>query len=407
MYLSRDDYSPRVIVKGKIMANAATESGSLQGEFHIVETKVIQALPNGVKVQILDTGGRGFVPRREISWERSIRVPLTFPKPGEKRKAVVLDTEGKNLRLSFRRVRDPWIDAIREKRYKKGDIVVGEVVNVRHNAAYIQLEPGIDAILYPREASFSKKSIEDVVWVGDKIRALVVESDLPGRRIEVSIVRALSKVQGESQNDLRNKFYYLPPSEREKIAKTSFLTRKREESVYSPRQMRVIKRVLLVDDEEGWRELLKKQIEERHYQSRVDVVTNSDDAWEKIEEGILYDIIIIDIQLGGEDGRDFAREIRNSGIRVPILLTSVSPQDITDIQKKFENISFAPKTETLEELFEAIDIIRLGESIFTKNLTASFLSESGSAKLAAEVSASQKSLQNILEKKEKHQFQEK
>ena len=353
------------IIKEIEMGNTA--SGIQEGQ--VVEVKVKESLPSGLRVELTANGRKGFVTRREISSDRSVRTPLKFPEPGEKRSAIILDTKGSIIRLSLRQVIDPWRDVIKYKKYQEGEIITGEVVNVRHNAAYIQVEPGIDAKIYPRDASFSKKNIEDVLWVGDKIRGEVIRCDSNEHSIELSIVRALRKLRTDDKSDLLKKFDYPPPSKRETKNALSSLPKEKPAKKIASLRTREIKRVLLVDNDLGWLEFLKKQITER-YDSLVDTVSNSDDAWEKIEEGIVYDLILIDIQLDHEDGREFAKELKKE-FDFPILLISVALQDISLLAQEFNDISFAPKTEEMVAVFDAIDQIRLGKSILTDILDLS------------------------------------
>ena len=370
---------------------------STNAKGRIFEVKVLESRSSGVLVKIIDSGKEGFVPQKEISWNRSIRTPFRFPEVGEKRKAVLLDTKGKRFRLSFRRVHDPWLDVIKRRRYKVGDVVIGEVVNVRHDGAYVQLEPGIDAKVYPRDTSFSKKNIEDVLWVGDKIRAVVTKADLPNRKIEISIVQALNRFRAETHRDLQEKFEYPSPERREGNSDALMLPEEAKEQGITFFQALEIKRVLILDDDAGWREFLKKQIKD-HYAVEADDVSNSDDAWEKIEEGKVYDLILVDIQLDHEDGRDFARELLTKGMDVPVLLMSIADQDISDLREESSKISFAPKSEDLTEIFEAIDQIRLGGSVnvFTKRLALAKHTSSTLKEIISSAFVSRVRLQEIL-----------
>ena len=102
---------------------------------NIVEVRVTEARASGLYVKILENGKSGFIPRREISWERRASVPFVSPQTGELTKALILEKQNNRITLSIRRLHDPWPAAISERRYKHGQIVTGEVVNVRHFGA--------------------------------------------------------------------------------------------------------------------------------------------------------------------------------------------------------------------------------------------------------------------------------
>ena len=79
--------------------------------------------------------------------------------------------------------------------------------------------------------------------------------------------------------------------------------------------------ILLVDDDEGIRSLVKKYLNKNGF--LVTTADSSENASEKVKI-IKFDLIILDIMMPGKTGLQFLKEIRNNS-RVPILmLTAMS-----------------------------------------------------------------------------------
>ncbi len=74
--------------------------------------------------------------------------------------------------------------------------------------------------------------------------------------------------------------------------------------------------ILVVDDDEGIRSLVKKYLNERKY--LVTTADNAENASEKISV-IKFDLIILDIMMPGKSGLDFLKEHREN-INTPIIL---------------------------------------------------------------------------------------
>ena len=79
--------------------------------------------------------------------------------------------------------------------------------------------------------------------------------------------------------------------------------------------------ILLVDDDEGIRSLVKKYLNENNF--LVTTADSGENASEKVKI-IKFDLIILDIMMPGKTGLQFLKEIRKKS-RVPILmLTAMS-----------------------------------------------------------------------------------
>ena len=74
--------------------------------------------------------------------------------------------------------------------------------------------------------------------------------------------------------------------------------------------------ILVVDDDEGIRSLVKKYLNEKKY--LVTTADNAENAYEKIKI-IKFDLIILDIMMPGKSGLDFLKDYREN-INTPIIL---------------------------------------------------------------------------------------
>jgi len=77
-----------------------------------------------------------------------------------------------------------------------------------------------------------------------------------------------------------------------------------------------IAHVLVVDDDEGIRSLVKKFLNEKNY--LVTTASNAENAYEKIKI-IKFDLIILDIMMPGKSGLDFLNEYKKD-INTPVIL---------------------------------------------------------------------------------------
>jgi two-component system copper resistance phosphate regulon response regulator CusR len=73
----------------------------------------------------------------------------------------------------------------------------------------------------------------------------------------------------------------------------------------------------LVEDEPSAAKMLSKGLREQSY--AVDVAANGEDAlyYSNIND---YDLILLDVMLPGKDGFEVCRELRNSGLSIPVLM---------------------------------------------------------------------------------------
>ena len=146
----------------------------------------------------IDLGGAdGLLHISEMSWGR-VENPKKVFKVGEVIKAFVKDIQGEKIALSLKfENENPWIDA--EIKYAVGNVVTGTVARMTDFGAFIELEPGIDALLHVSQ--ISKEHVEkpsDTLKIGQEITAKVVEFNKDDKKISLS-VKALEAPEKEAE----------------------------------------------------------------------------------------------------------------------------------------------------------------------------------------------------------------
>ena len=140
----------------------------------------------------IDLGGvDGLLHISEMSWGR-VENPKKVFKVGETLKVLIKDIDGTKVALSLKfDDSNPWKDAA--TKYAVGNVVTGKVARMTDFGAFVELEPGIDALLHVSQ--IAKEHIEkpsDVLSVGQEVTAKVVDFNEEGKKISLSIKALLA-----------------------------------------------------------------------------------------------------------------------------------------------------------------------------------------------------------------------
>ena len=135
----------------------------------------------------IDLGGAdGLLHISEMSWGR-VENPKKVFTVGEQVKVLIKDIHGEKIALSLKFPEtNPWLTA--DEKYAVGNVVTGKVARMTDFGAFIELEPGVDALLHVSQ--IAKEHIEkpsDVLKVGEEITAKVVDFKKDERKISLSI----------------------------------------------------------------------------------------------------------------------------------------------------------------------------------------------------------------------------
>ena len=135
----------------------------------------------------IDLGGAdGLLHISEMSWGR-VENPKKVFTVGEKLNVLIKDIQGEKIALSLKFPEtNPWLHA--DEKYAVGNEVTGKVARMTDFGAFVELEPGVDALLHVSQ--IAKEHIEkpsDVLKVGQEITAKVVDFKKEDRKISLSI----------------------------------------------------------------------------------------------------------------------------------------------------------------------------------------------------------------------------
>lgn len=150
----------------------------------VVEGKVKNVTDFGA---FIDLGGAdGLLHISEMSWGR-VENPKKLLKVGDDITVLIKDIQGEKIALSLKFAdQNPWLTA--SEKYAVGNVVEGKVARMTDFGAFIELEPGVDALLHVSQ--IAKEHIEkpsDVLKVGEEITAKVVDFKKDERKISLSI----------------------------------------------------------------------------------------------------------------------------------------------------------------------------------------------------------------------------
>ena len=152
-----------------------------------VKGKVVVLADYGAFVEIAP-GVEGLIHVSEMSWSTHLRSAGDFVKIGDEVEAVVLtlDKEERKISLGIKQLtQDPWADI--QAKYPVGSKHTGSVRNFTNFGIFVELEEGIDGLVYISDLSWTKKikHPSEFCSVGDKLEVVVLELDAEARRLSL------------------------------------------------------------------------------------------------------------------------------------------------------------------------------------------------------------------------------
>ena len=156
-------------------------------EGDIVEGKVAVIADYGAFIEIAP-GVEGLVHVSEMSWSTHMRSAQDFVKVGDEVKVTILslDREDRKMSLGMKQLSaDPWTDIT--SKYPVGSKHKGVIRNFTNFGVFVELEEGIDGLIYISELSWTKKvkHPSEVVTVGQDLEVVVLELDVDGRKLSL------------------------------------------------------------------------------------------------------------------------------------------------------------------------------------------------------------------------------
>ena len=152
-----------------------------------VKGKVVVIADYGAFIEVAE-GVEGLIHVSEMSWSTHLRSAQDFVKVGDIVDAVILtlDRDDRKMSLGIKQLsQDPWTDIT--AKYPVGSKHTGIVRNFTNFGIFVELEEGIDGLVYISDLSWTKKikHPSEFVNVGDKLDVVVLELDVEGRKLSL------------------------------------------------------------------------------------------------------------------------------------------------------------------------------------------------------------------------------
>ncbi len=152
-----------------------------------VKGKVVVIADYGAFIEVAE-GVEGLIHVSEMSWSTHLRSAQDFVNVGDEVEAVILtlDREERKMSLGIKQLTpDPWTDIT--AKYPVGSKHTGIVRNFTNFGVFVELEEGIDGLIYISDLSWTKKikHPSEFVNVGDKLEVEVLELDVDGRKLSL------------------------------------------------------------------------------------------------------------------------------------------------------------------------------------------------------------------------------
>ena len=166
----------------------------------------------------LEKGIEGLIHLSEMSWSKKTRKPADVVKPGDQVEVMVLGVNQADRRIALglkQALGDPWVEA--PQKFPVGSVVEAPVTSLTKFGAFVQLAEGIEGMIHigdisaepskgrpgasgaaaPRQRSMERSDVpnmerrinhpQDVLKVGQVVRAQVLEVDIERRRLRLGM----------------------------------------------------------------------------------------------------------------------------------------------------------------------------------------------------------------------------
>ena len=187
--------------KQLLLAEKAEKQKELMERIHVGD--VVKGIVKNVTDfgAFIDLGGAdGLLHISEMSWGR-VENPKKVFKVGDEVEVLIKDIKGEKIALSLKfEDKNPWLTA--DDKYAVGNVVEGKVARMTDFGAFVELEPGVDALLHVSQ--ISRQHVEkpsDVLSIGQVIEAKVVDFNGEDKKISLSM-KALEAPAEDAEEDV-------------------------------------------------------------------------------------------------------------------------------------------------------------------------------------------------------------
>ena len=152
-----------------------------------VKGKVVVIADYGAFIEVAE-GVEGLIHVSEMSWSTHLRSAQDFVKVGDivEAQILTLDRDDRKMSLGIKQLsQDPWTDIT--GKFPVGSKHTGIVRNFTNFGIFVELEEGIDGLIYISDLSWTKKikHPSEFVNVGEKLDVVVLELDVDGRKLSL------------------------------------------------------------------------------------------------------------------------------------------------------------------------------------------------------------------------------
>ena len=125
---------------------------------------------------------------------------------------------------------------------------------------------------------------------------------------------------------------------------------------------------LIADDHAIVRKGLAQLLREEFSDAEIHEASNSNEIIEKAKGGI-WDIILMDISMPGRNGLETLKQIRDMGVKAPVLVISMHPEEQYAVRViKAGASGFLNKDSATDELIAAVHKVLLGKKYISATL---------------------------------------
>ena len=138
----------------------------------------------------VEKGVEGLIHLSEMSWSKKVRKPSDVVKPGDQVEVVILGVNQADRRISLglkQALGDPWAEV--PQKYPVGAVVEAPVVSLQKFGAFVQLAEGVEGMIHVGDITAEKRinHPQDVLKVGQAVKAQVLEIDIEKRRLRLGM----------------------------------------------------------------------------------------------------------------------------------------------------------------------------------------------------------------------------
>jgi small subunit ribosomal protein S1 len=164
-----------------------------------VSGTVTRLMDFGAFVEV-EPGIEGLIHVSEMSWVKKVHKPSDILKAGDTVEAVVLAVSPVDRRMSLglkQALGDPWIEV--PEKFPVGSAIEGPVTRIMKFGAFVQLTEGVEGLVHISEITAERRinHPQDVLHVGEVVKAQVLGVDVEKRQIKLSMKQLVPTSFGE------------------------------------------------------------------------------------------------------------------------------------------------------------------------------------------------------------------